>query len=129
MAEHIASLDMQIFFMDYDYNARNPEELLATHERFYKIIREKHPDLPIIMATKPDYSIKDAKERKAIIRRTYRNAIKNGDKNVYFIDGERVMRKYAGTDGTVEGTHPNDFGFRALAKGFGDVIKKVLKSK
>ncbi len=129
MAEHIASLDMQIFFMDYDYNARSPEELLKTHEPFYKVIREKHPDLPIIMATKPDYSIKDAKERKAIIRRTYRNAIKNGDKNVYFIDGERVMRKYAGTDGTVEGTHPNDFGFRALAKGFGDVIKKVLKSK
>ncbi len=129
MAEHIASLDMQIFFMDYDYNARTPEELLKTHEPFYKVIREKHPDLPIIMATKPDYSIKDAKKRKAIIRRTYRNAIKNGDKNVYFIDGEKIMRKYAGTDGTVEGVHPNDFGFRALARGFGDVIKKILKEQ
>ncbi len=128
MAEHIASLDMKIFVLDYDYNAKTAADLRKTHEAFYKTIREKHPDIPIIMASKPDYSIIEAKERKAIIRRTYLNAKRRGE-NVYFIDGEKIMRKYAGTDGTVEGTHPNDFGFRAMAKGFGDIIKKLLKSK
>ena len=129
MAEYIASLNMQMFFLDYDYNATSAEHLLATHEPFFKTVREKHPDLPIIMATKPDYLDHEREERRRVIRRTYDNAIVNGDKNVYFIDGGEIMRKYAGSDGTVEGLHPNDFGFRAMARGFGDVIKRILKEQ
>ena len=131
VAEHIASLDMKIFVLDYDHNAPSVKELNETHEPFYKTIREKHPELPIIMATRPDcsmISIEEARKRKRIVRRTYLNAKKRGE-NVYFIDGEKMMRKYAGADGTVEGIHPNDFGFRAIAKGIGDIIKKILKSK
>jgi hypothetical protein len=47
MAEYIATLDMSVFVMDYDYNAPNPEHLEATHYPFYKIIRDKkrHPTI------------------------------------------------------------------------------------
>ena len=131
MAEHIASLDMKIFVLDYDHNAPSVEELLATHEPFYKTVREKHPDLPIIIATRPEcamISTEEAKERKAIIRRTYLNAKRCKD-NVYFIDGEKIMRKYAGADGTVEGIHPNDLGFRGIANGYGKIIKEALKKQ
>ena len=30
-------------------------------------------------------------------------------------------------DGTVEGVHPNDYGFRAMAEGIGAIIQEILQ--
>ena len=60
-----------------------------------------------------------------IIRKTYNNALLNGDKNVYFINGKDLM-KYCGNEGTAENTHPNDLGFYSMAKVLGDLIEEIL---
>ena len=125
MAEFIASLPMSIFVMDYDYNANNAQHLAQTHEPFFKIIREKNPDLPIIMMSNPNYRIKkeDSERRLAVIRKTYENAIANGDRNVYFISGENFYAESDPFACTVDNVHPNDCGFYHMAK----EIRKTLE--
>lgn len=127
IANYIADLDMNIFVYDYDFNAPNAEHLEKTHEEMFKIIREKNPDLPIIMASRVNAVSEENKERFKIIEKTYKNAVENGDKNVYLINGMDVLTSIDKEMFTVDGCHPNDFGFYCMAKAFGDVIKTILE--
>ena len=68
---------------------------------------------------------KDWSKRKEVIRKTYDNAVANGDKNVYFIDGKELMA-FAGNDGTVDDCHPNDLGFYSMAETLSKVLEKIL---
>lgn len=128
VAEYIASLSMSAFIYDYDHNAPSPEHLEKTHEPFFKIIRAAQPDLPIIMVSKPDFkgTDRDIRQRE-IIRKTYENARKNGDENVYFVDGETFFGTQDRDMCTVDGTHPTSLGFLRMADGLEPVLRQVLK--
>ncbi len=129
MAEYIAGLTMKAFVCDYDANARTPEHLRKTHQKFFQIVRDKNPELPIILVSYPNTDL-DAPllERREIIRKTYQDAVDKGDKNVYFIDGCAMMRAFSEDNSTtVDGCHPNDFGFMAMAAGIGSVLQEILK--
>ena len=129
IADYISGLDMQIFLMDDVYYVTpTAAELLEIHEPFFKKIREKNPTLPIIITTS-DNKIRDAEERRRIIKKTYDNAVANGDENVYLLNTTELMRAVAGGDGTVDGIHPNDLGFRGIANGYGKIIKEALKKQ
>ncbi len=124
IAEYIANLDMSLFVYDYDHNADDPDFLEATHERMFNIIREKNPDLPIIMMSRPKFYLDDSElKRVEIIKKTYENAKAKGDKNVYFIDG-RDLCKFCGNEGTVDNCHPTDYGFASMAQVLGDFIEE-----
>lgn len=126
MRDYIKNLNMGIFVYDYDHNAPTIEHLEQTHEKMFLEIRETNPNLPIIIMPRPkEYLSKDEKTRLEIIKRTYENAIAKGDKNVYFIDGKALM-KNTDNDCTVDGCHPNDLGFHAMAKALIPVIKKII---
>ena len=136
MAEYIAGQPMSLFFMDYDHNSPSAEHLAKTHEPFFRIIREKNPDLPIILASKTDPprspdQAEEQKRRREIILGVYGNALARGDKNVRFIDGSKVFSCLSGQgfppdSCTVDGCHPNDLGFLAMAKVFGQEIGRML---
>lgn len=135
MADYIAELPMSVFLLDYDYNAPSIPHLEATHEKFFLTIREKNPDLPIIMATKTDIprtkQLAEAiQSRREIVFRTYENAVKRGDKHVKFIDGgkifDEICRMGIPADScTVDGCHPNDLGFACMAKVFEEAIREM----
>ena len=131
MAEYIAGLDMCLFVCDYDHNAPDVQHLMDTHYRLYEIIREKHPHIPYIMITKPDYftNPKANFERRKVILESYNKAIAAGDKNVYFIDGESLFEGEFYESCTSDGCHPNDIGFYRMAKKIGAVIAEVLVDK
>ena len=116
-----------VFVMDYDYNAATPEQLEATHEQFFKIIRNAHPLLPIIMSSNPKvYPNEEDIARRDIIMKTYENALRAGDHNVYFIDGGMTLAEYGGDCATLDHSHPNDLGFLAMARRLCPVVKKCL---
>ncbi|MBQ8738907.1 MAG: hypothetical protein IJZ04_05360 [Clostridia bacterium] len=129
MANYIKNLDMSIFVLDYDHNAPSVEHLKATHEPFFKIIREKNPTLPIVMMSKPDFdsNVEENTARREIIRQTYENALACGDKNVYFIDGESFFGDTDRSICTVEGCHPTDLGFMRIAEKVYPVLKSILE--
>ena len=127
MTDYIASLDMSVFVCDYDYNTPSAEHLWKTHEKLFKKVRCAHPDLPIILITrpKPHYCEGEDLDCFEVIRKTYENALAGGDKNVSFIDG-RTMFAIAGTEGTVDSVHPTDLGFLSMAKRIAEDLKTFL---
>lgn len=128
LAHRIAGLKLSAFVYDYDHNAPDPEHLQKTHEPFFQAIRSVQKDLPIIMMSKCDYyptAVNDL--RREIIRTTFLNAVKNGDKHVYYIDGEKLFGKNMRDACTVDGCHPNDLGFYRMYKNVLPVLKKALK--
>ena len=125
MADYIAALPMSCFVMDYDYNAPSVEHLQNTHEPFYKTIRKAHPELPILLLSRPTYyQNEDAKQRLAVIRKTYENAKAAGDEHVYLIESSALMA-LAQDGGLVDNVHPNDFGFASMAKAVAEVMKEI----
>ncbi len=128
MADFINTLDFSVFVYDYDHNAPTPEHLKQTHEPFYKKIREKNPSVPIVMITRPTATFNDdARLRRDIVRTTYENALKNGDKNVYFVDGEDFFKDFDDKEVCFTDTiHPTDLGFYKMAEKIEPVIKKAL---
>ena len=129
MIDYIKNLDMSVFVYDYDHNAPGVEHLQATHEKMFKAIRCAHPDIPIIMMSRPvHYPTAVERIRRDIIETTYRNALLSGDKNVYFLDG-KMLTELCGNDGTVDGCHPTDFGFASMAKAVGDLMERCIYNK
>lgn len=127
IAEYISGLDMSVFVYDYDHNAPSEEHLRNTHEAMFKKIREKNPELPIIMVSRPIYDPEfDAEERRRIIRSTYNNAVSSGDTNVYFVDGGHFFDDFGGDMATVDKCHPNDLGFLCMAKSIAAVLERIL---
>jgi len=110
------------------------EHLESTHYNFYETVRKAQPSLPILMISKPDFDgnfTKEAKEynarRRAVIQATYDKARKNGDKNVYFIDGETLFGTEDRESCTSDLCHPNDLGFYRMANVVTPVVEKILK--
>lgn len=132
LAEYLATLPMSIFVCDYDHNAPTVEHLEQTHHRFYEIIREKNPDVPYIMITRPNYytarsNAEEVMTRRDVVMRSYLRAREKGDKNVYFIDGMSFMTAPHQYDTVVDGIHPSDAGFLRMADVIGTVIRHLLE--
>ena len=128
ICEYIPTLDMSIFVYDYDHNAPSAEHLENTHEKLFKRFREIQPTTPVIIMSMTDIPRTEGAKanmirRRAIIKKTYDNAVAAGDKNVYFIDGQEVFKIAGYTDCTVDGCHPNDLGFWCM----GQAVIKVIE--
>jgi hypothetical protein len=129
---------MSVFVMDYDSNAPNEEWLERTHYPFYKIVREKQPNLPIVFISQPailqrvHYDLRvnfpwgRLEKRRDIIRASYERAKADGDENIYFLDGKDIFRGDEWDAATVEGCHPNDFGFFRFSRRLGDILEKIF---
>lgn len=125
IARYMATLPMSVFVSDYDHNSP-VEELRQTHCRLYEIIREKNPDIPYLMISRPDFNKRayaDSVKRRDVVYESYRFARDNGDKNVYYIDGSGLFRTVNEDMCTVDGTHPNDYGFFLMA----DAVESELR--
>jgi lysophospholipase L1-like esterase len=130
MAHYLASLKMSVFVSDYDHNAPTPEYLHDTHLRLYQIFREKQPDTPYLIISKPDYRSVNSQDRnikrREIIVDTYRYARDHGDTNVYYIDGSSFFRGPYAESATVDGCHPNDLGFALMADAIESELRMIL---
>ena len=135
LAEYIAALPMSVFVHGYGYNAPSLEHYEQTYYPFYKIIRDKNPDLPIVMMSNPVcLSAKEPKRaeylmcRRQITKDAYLRAVSEGDKNVYFIDGARSLGSDAeAQEATVDGTHPTDLGFMNMANSMHPLLSRLLE--
>ena len=129
IADYIAGLDMSAFVLDYDHNAPSVEHLEATHERVFKKIREKHPDIPVLMLSRPYGKLtSDVTRRQEVVRATYENARANGDENVWLVLGSEFFPDEYRSDFSIEGTHPNDLGFMFMAEAMKPAIKEMVET-
>lgn len=98
---------------------------------FVKIIADAHPDTPIVMVEGPmyPYTRYDTKlgdylrSKNEAYRANYDRLVADGYKNIHYVDSAGLDGPE--DDGTVDGIHLTDLGFRHYA----DKIVPVLKSK
>lgn len=129
MAEFIADIPMSVFVLDYDHNS-SVEELRRNHEPFFRTIRSKNPELPVLMMNRPVFENRgDYDERRQIVANTYLNALLSGDKNVYFVNSEDFFADAIKAQCTTDDTHPNDFGFFAMARRLYPVLSDILQGE
>lgn len=130
MARHIAGLPMSVFVMDYDHNAPTLEHLEATHEPFFRIVRQAQPHLPIVMVSRPDFdkNVQDSVARRNVIINTYAKALAEGDRNVYLVDGEMFFGPRDRDLCTVDKCHPTDIGFLRMADMMEPLLRRILNA-
>ena len=102
-------------------------------EAFFRIIRDAHPDVPVIFIedvifpyTIFDNAIREQVENKnAAQKRLYTKLKKAGEKRIYYISAEGMI----GEDGeaTVDGTHFTDLGMMRYVDHVLPTIKKALR--
>ena len=127
IVDYMATLPMSVFVSDYDHNAPTVEHLKNTHLPMYQKIRERNPDLPYVMISRPDFAhnVADSVARRNVVLDTYRYALEQGDRNVYYIDGESFFAGEWEECCTVDGVHPNDLGFRFMAEKIANILSKL----
>jgi len=133
MAHLLAELDPLIYFLDCVPNL-NPEEVKERVEPFVAILREAHPDTPIVLAEGVIYNDAFLVERRRLrnsesckaLRVAYENLLADGYKNLHY----QVAEGQLGLDGegTVDGTHPTDLGFYHQANTYQLVLENIIKA-
>lgn len=132
LARWMATLPMSVFVCDYDHNAPSLKHLEDTHYALYETIREKNPDVPYIMVTRPDYwtfprEQEYIRKRHDLIMTSYLKARATGDQNVYFVDGMSFNVAPHQYEMSADGLHPNDAGFIRMADSIGTFVRHVLE--
>lgn len=128
IVDYMASIEnMGVFVCDYDHNSPSAAYLEATHLPLYRKIREKNPELPIIIFGRStrDYDHEDVLRRR-VTERTYEIAISEGDKNVYYVNPLDFF-PIAPEEATVDRIHPTDFGFYFMAKALEPTLREIAK--
>jgi lysophospholipase L1-like esterase len=120
-------------FIILDYEANTSKTIKNSLENFVDILREKHPETPILIMSKVRY----ARERKGtkkyallISNRDFQRDLvqkkkEAGDNNIYFLDGSKVLgSKYY--ECAVDGVHPSDLGSQIIADAMTKAIREIL---
>ncbi len=135
IAELMAAVkDPSLFVLD---NVPNCEASLIDErqEKFFRIIRDAHPDVPVVFIENPNYphavfdkvAAADITARNASMRAVYEKLKKAGEKKIYYIKGDKML----GLDGeaTVDGVHFTDLGMVRYTEYVLPTIKKALRKK
>ena len=128
LAAYIGGIPKSLFFFDYDHNAPTADFLRETHAAFLRRFRALDPFTPVIMTSRPADDTPETEERVAIIKATYEDALRRGDRNVYFLDGRTLFGDTDAAICTTDRTHPNDLGHYLMANTLARLIreKKLL---
>ena len=135
IAELMAQVeDPSLFVLDNVPNCDH-ELIDEREERFFRIIRDAHPDVPVVFIENPNYPhlvfdkvrAADVAARNASMRAVYEKLKKAGEKKIYYIKGDKML----GTDGeaTVDGVHFTDLGMVRYTEYVLPTLKKALRKR
>ena len=133
MGELFAELDPVLFVLDASPNMY-ADLIDQRGVRFVQILREKHPDTPILLVENhihahswiiPSKAEEDRTNREAL-RRVYDHFIAAGDKNIYYLRADNLVGEKIDNDTTMDGSHLNDLGMYRMADSLEEVIRPIL---
>ena len=132
IAEVMAVVDASMFVLDFVPNA-TVEQMKERADKFYTIIRSKHPDTPILFVDDPIFThspfdtkiAKEVKDKNETLTAFFQSLKQRGEKNIYFLSSRDII----GHDGeaTVDGIHFTDLGFMRYAEVLYPIIKRRIK--
>ena len=132
VAKVIAEIEASVFVLDFVPNA-SVAQMKERLETFYRIIRSKHPDTPIIFIEDPIFPhtfydekvAKEVRRKNDTLKEIFNHLKKRNEKNIILISSKYML----GEDGeaTVDGIHFTDLGMMRYADLVCPVIKKAIR--
>ncbi len=133
VAKVITEVDASVFVLDFVPNA-SVEQMKERMEAFYRIIRNKHSNTPIIFIEDPIFThtlfdqviAREVQKKNQTLNELFSALKKKGEKNIILIHSKNML----GGDGeaTVDGIHFTDLGMMRYADLVCPVIQKLLRS-
>lgn len=132
VAKVISEVDASVFVLDFVPNA-SVEQMKERMETFYRIIRSKHPDTPVIFIEDPIFThtlyderiAKEVQRKNDTLKEIFNRLKKENEKNIILISSKNML----GEDGeaTIDGIHFTDLGMMRYADLVCPIIKKAIK--
>ncbi|RAP52091.1 MAG: hypothetical protein BZ137_09230 [Methanosphaera sp. rholeuAM130] len=123
-ADLIGSMNCHAIIIDYTQNAYDTNIFRNTHERFYKKIRQYHPDIPIILLTTANFNFWRAyNDFDVIVENTYNNAIFRSE-NTFLINQKELFNEDEYDYVAVDKSHFTDYGMFKIAERICDIIRE-----
>ena len=118
-----------VFVMDYVPNS-SVEKIEERGERFFRILREAHPDVPVIFVEDPHFShtildqaiAEEVSGRNAAQRALYERLVASGEKRLFYVSSFKM----AGQEDFVDGIHFTDRGMTRYADLLEPYIREAL---
>ena len=126
MSEHLAAIDASCYVLDCVWNMRNmtTATFLNRYEPFIRNLRARRPDVPIVMAGMSDVYCGGPNDKDACVRTLYERLVAEGWTHLVHLPKDGM---YSGDfEGTVDGTHANNWGMVSLAVAYGKAVKQAL---
>lgn len=130
VANLLAELDPCLYVLDASPNM-SPELINERGVNFVSILREKHPETPILLVE--DRSFSNAhilpskadfhRRNHAALKKVYDHFITAGDKNIYYLSAENLIGENLDFDATMDGSHLNDLGMYRMT----DSLEKAIR--
>ncbi|HEY0770142.1 MAG TPA: SGNH/GDSL hydrolase family protein, partial [Sphingobacteriaceae bacterium] len=129
-------IDAKMFVLDClpNLGASSDQELETKLIESVTALRQKHPKVPILLTGHSGFiqNRMNSSIRKSVTNQNkvntdaYNKLIASGMKDLYILPGHKVDM---GTDGTVDGSHPTDFGMYKYAKAYEEILSSIFKDK
>lgn len=126
--DYLCAQDMSLLVFDYDHNAPSPAFLEQTHFPALKRLREAKPDVPFVVLSKPNLFRGEeiTRLRASIIENSCRAVSKMSDAPVHFVNGFEIYKSLDKDVMTMDGTHPTDLGFFAMASALEKIFSRYF---
>ncbi len=126
--DYLCALPMRILVYDYDHNTPSAEYLKDTHLPSLKKLRKAHPDIPIILLSKPNQhnGKEEAIKRMRVIEESYESLRRESSAPVHFINGQTIFESHDREMMTIDNTHPTDLGFYCMAEALSEVFARYF---
>ena len=130
MCDYLSQIDASCYVLDCVWNM-NPKMINERFEPFVRELKKRRPNVPIVLAEDAQVHIPGGKSSKGEMVKALFDKLKSQDPvlwgKLYLVPN--AMQYCADHEGTVDGSHPNDWGMMHLAKGFAPVVAKALNIK
>ena len=136
MSEHLARIDASCYVLDClgnmglerpsaSFKGYRPKGYLReNYEPFIRNLRRLRPEVPIVMASDDDvYNHADC-PKNSYLKGLYKKLVAEGWKNLVFLPGDHLLTDDG--EGTVDGSHPNDYGMKVRAEAYGAAVRDAI---
>ena len=131
MATLFAELDPAVYVLDCLPNM-SAADVTERVEPFVKVLRQAHPETPILMVEDRSYTdsflIAAKRQRntdsRAALRAAFNRLTSTGAKHLAYLTGEELLGEDG--EGTVDSSHPTDLGFIRQADAFEKALTPLL---
>lgn len=133
LAQAMAEIDASCYVIDFAQNIGSEDGVRAVYAPFLEIIRKRRPSTPMVCNTpiyaSPTLWYPETEKRLEGMRQVIRDAVAErkaeGDKRITLTEGCQMLGP-SRADAFVDGVHPSDLGFQAMAEGFRPVVAKAI---